>query len=75
MWTPAVEGIVDTWRLFVLATALVICLAGLVINRGGPFPVIDRTTGLVLTIRSRYCVYGILALLLTAGAMMLRQSP
>jgi hypothetical protein len=77
------KGIVDTGLLFVLATALagVICLgAGIVINRGGPFQVIDRMTGLLVTIRSRHSVYGIpvqywgLALLLAAGAMMLRQS-
>jgi hypothetical protein len=77
------KGIVDTWRLFGLATALagVICLAaGLVINRRGPFQAIDRTTGLLVTVSSRHSVYGIpvqywgLALLLAAGAMMLRQA-
>lgn len=56
------KGIVGIWLRSAQATALagVICLgAGIVINRGGSFQVIDRMTGLLITIRSRHSVYGI----------------
>jgi hypothetical protein len=74
------KGILDTRYLigFALAVAGIICfVGGLIVNCGGPFQVIDRLTGLLVTIKCRHSLYGIpvhywgLVFVVAAGAMAL----